>query len=195
MQELNRQILIYMNSLTEYKIIEKMTLCFSDTPIFILPIFLIIWWIYFTYKEKNNDKKNDLLLMFYSTVIAVIINLSIQQFITVDRPEKALEWVWKLLLNHIPDASFPSDHAAVSISFLTWLFLANYKKFGFIFLIAVILMNISRVILWVHWPFDIVWGLVVWVSSSFIVFKILKTNKYVVIINNFIIKMMWYIKM
>lgn len=195
MQELNRQILIYMNSLTEYKFIENFSLCFSDTPIFVLPIFLIIWWLYFTYKQKDTDRKNDLLLIFYSTVIAVIINLTIQQFITIDRPEKALEWIWKLILNHVPDASFPSDHAAVSISFLTSLFLANYKKFAYVFLIPVVLMNLSRVTLWVHWPFDIVWWLIVWVTSSFIVFKLLKTNKYIIIINNFIIKIMSYIKM
>ena len=49
-------------------------------------------------------------------------------------------------MSHVPDASFPSDHATVSIAFLTSLFLANYKRIGLIFLPFVIIMNLSRII-------------------------------------------------
>ena len=195
MQELNRQILIYLNSLIDNNIIEKIVLCFSDTPIFFLPIFLLFSWFYFTYKIKDNNKKNDLLFIFYSVIFAITINIIIQQFIHIQRPETALKWVWKLILNHIPDASFPSDHATASISFLTALFLANYKKVWYIFIIPVILMNLSRVSLGVHWPFDIIWWMIVWILSSFFIFKILKTNKYIISFNKFIIKTMSYIKM
>jgi membrane-associated phospholipid phosphatase len=43
----------------------------------------------------------------------------IQQVIHVDRPENYLSQAGKLLMNHIPDASFPSDHASVSFAFVT----------------------------------------------------------------------------
>lgn len=195
MQEINRQLLIYLNSFTDIKIIENIALAFSDTPIFFLPIFLVSYWLYFTFKKQDNDKKNDLLLIFYSIIIAIITSIIIQQFVNIDRPETALEASWKFILSHLPDASFPSDHATVSISFLVALFLANYKKIWLLFSIAVILMNLSRVTLGVHWPFDIIWWAVVWISSSFFVFKVLKTNKYIISLNNFIIKMMSYIKL
>ena len=195
MQEYNKEILIYLNSLINNTIIEKIVLIFSDLPIFFLPLFLVYMWLYFTYKEKNDEKKNNLLLIFYSTSIAIIFNLILQQFIHMNRPETALEWVWKLILNHIPDASFPSDHATVSASFIIALFLAGYKKTWAIFIIPVILMNFSRVALGVHWPFDIVWWLIVWTISSLFVFKYLKTNKVIIKVNNFIIKTMKYIKM
>ena len=91
MIELNKEILIYLNSLIQYNFIENTTLYFSDTPIYFLPIFLLLVWVFFTYKKEDNKRKSDLLFIFYSTVIALIINLIIQQFTTLDRPESALE--------------------------------------------------------------------------------------------------------
>jgi membrane-associated phospholipid phosphatase len=50
------------------------------------------------------------------------------------------------------------------------------------------LMSISRVILWVHWPFDIIVGIIIWIISAIISFKLLKWNKYINKFNNFILK-------
>lgn len=195
MQEINENILIYLNSLMEHNFIEKIALCFADAPIFFIPLFLIIAWLYYTFKEKNNDAKKGLLFVFYSAVIAIIINLTIQSLVHLERPETVLEWVGKLLLSHIPDASFPSDHAWVSMAFLTALFLAWYRKIWYFFLIPAILMNLSRVIVWVHWPFDIVVWSIIWISSAFISFKLLSKCKYINNFNNLILKIMNFIKM
>jgi len=205
-QEINKELLIYLNSLLNYDIIQYMTLCLADTPIFFLPIFLIWFWLYYTYKKdttilteinltKNLLQKENLIYIFYSALLWIIISLIIQQIIHIERPETVLEWTWKLLLKHLPDASFPSDHATVAISFLTSLFLAWYKKIWLFFTPFVILMLMSRVILWVHWPLDIIVWSLVWLSSSFIVFKYITKIKIINKLNRFIIKMMWFIKM
>lgn len=203
MQNLNETILIYLNSLLENKFIEKITIFLADIPIFFLPIFLLSSWFFYTFLKETppsipplnkgrtggvlEEKKNNLLFMFYSVILAILINLIIQHFFHFSRPEKVLEWVWKLLLNHIPDASFPSDHASVSFAFLTALFLANYKKIWYIFAIFVIWMNFSRVILWVHWPFDIIVWALIWVLSAFITFNFFKKSKFFTSLNKFII--------
>jgi membrane-associated phospholipid phosphatase len=75
-------------------------------------------WIYYTYKNQNINK-NNLLFIFYCSFLAIIINLIIQKFIHMERPEEYLKAAGNLLMSHVPDASFPSDHAAVSVSFLT----------------------------------------------------------------------------
>lgn len=203
MQELNKELLIYLNSFLNYQIVEKITLIFADIPIFFLPIFLIVTWLYYTFspkyrsdedqkksnlKEKTIKKKKNLLFIFYSCVIAIAINLVIQNLVKIDRPETALQWAWKLILEHIPDASFPSDHAAVSIAFLVSLFFTKYTKIWLLFLVPMILMNISRVILWVHWPFDTIAGIIIWIISAIISFKFLKWNKYIDKFNNFALK-------
>jgi Ca2+/Na+ antiporter len=113
MQELNKELLIYLNSLLDYQIIERITLIFADIPIFFLPIFLVIAWLYYTFSTKRHsknksdknslshsnecqnqlivNKKKDLLFIFYSCVIAVVINLIIKNFVQIDRPETVLE--------------------------------------------------------------------------------------------------------
>ena len=205
-QEINKNILISLNSLTEYDFIQTLVLCFADTPIFFIPIFLAWFWIYYTYKKtpgiiseihltKNLLEKEKLLYTFYSVVLRLSISLIIQQIVQIDRPEEALKWVWQLLLNHIPDASFPSDHATVSVAFLTSLFLAWYRKIWLYFTPFVVLMLISRVIVWVHWPFDIIVWSLVWVFSSFVVFSYLVKCVVIKKVNEFIMKVMEFVKL
>jgi undecaprenyl-diphosphatase len=118
----------------------------------------------------------------------LIINLVIQQFVHLDRPESVLEWVWKLILKHLPDASFPSDHTAIGIAFLVSLFFAKYYKIWIIFTIPVILMCISRVVLGVHFPFDILGWAIVWIIWAIISFKFLKKTRLINSLNDFILK-------
>jgi membrane-associated phospholipid phosphatase len=205
-QEINKQLLINLNSLLDYSIVEYITLCFADTPIFFLPIFLMWYWIYYSYKKdntviseinltKNLLQKENLIYIFYSVLLWIIISITIQQMIHIQRPETVLEWTGKLLLKHLPDASFPSDHATVSVAFLTSLFLAWYKKIWLIFTPFVILMLLSRVILWVHWPLDIIVWSLVWIFSSYIIFNYITKIKIINKLNRFLIKIMWFLKM
>jgi|SaaInlV_110m_DNA_1040235.scaffolds.fasta_scaffold00743_9 membrane-associated phospholipid phosphatase len=206
LQELNKELLISLNSMLDYNIIKNITLYFADLPIFFLPIFLLSFWIYYSYSHKskiisnihltnNLLEKENLLYIFYSVVLWITISLWIQQIIQIDRPEEALKWVWELLLNHIPDASFPSDHATVAVAFLSSIYFSWYKKIWYIFTPFVIIMLLSRVILWVHWPLDIIVWALVWLFSSLVTFKYITKIKLINKMNQFIIKLMSYIKL
>lgn len=206
LQEINKEILIWLNYLMNYDIVKAMVSYFVDSPIFFLPLFLFTMWIYYTYSKKttivselhltkNLIEKENLLFIFYSVIIWILINIFIQHFIHIERPEDALKWIWILILNHIPDASFPSDHATVSIAFLTSLVYAWYKKTATVFAPFVIIMIISRVIVWVHWPFDILGWTVIWFISSFITFKYIAKNKTINKINQKIINIMSIFKL
>ena len=216
LQEINKQLLIYLNSLGEIRIVEYAVSLFADGPIFFLPLFLIWAWIYARYwkhhpsnsshptslLDETETRKNieiktkqNLLLIFYSCVIAITISLIIQQIIHIPRPETAIIWVGKLLLEHIPDASFPSDHASVSVAFLAGLFYANYKKIAYTFLPFVCLMNLFRIIAWVHWPFDIIVWTLVWITWAFISFRYCKKLSLVKKLNHCIIQLIRKIKL
>jgi len=195
MQNINEWLLKWLNGFAEYEIMGPLVFLFADLPIFFLPIFLLGMWIFYTYKQKNIDKKQDLLFIFYATILGIIISLIIQQFVAIDRPEAYLETTGKLLLSHVPDASFPSDHATVSVAFLSALFLAYYKRVGLCFLPFVIIMNLCRVIAGVHWPFDIVAGTIVGIFSAIVMFKYISKIKLVKTFNMWIIKLMWYLKL
>jgi len=76
------------------------------------------------YSKKNkNENKENLLYIFYSCLFAIIINYIIKFFIFSPRPIDYLDNTNFLLLDKIPESSFPSDHASISIAFLTSLYI------------------------------------------------------------------------
>jgi len=186
--KINHYISENLNNFVLHNHLENFISKSADLPIFFLPIFLITAWLFWTYKFKNNQEKEKLLNIFWWVVLAIITNLIIQHFFFFERPETLITPI----LKHIPDASFPSDHAAVSFAFLTWLFLAWYKKIWYIFTPFVIIMNISRIAGGVHWFFDIIAGMIIWIISSIIIFK---NNNKLKKLNKLIINLMNYIKL
>ncbi len=186
--EINHYVSQTLNNFVIVNHFEKYIWFSSDIPIFFLPIFLVWAWLFWTYKKKKNQEKEKLLNIFWWVVLAIIINLIIQHFFFFERPETLVTPI----LKHVPDASFPSDHAAVSFAFLTWLFLAWYKKIWYFFTPFVIIMNISRIAGGVHWFFDIIAGMIIWIISSIIVFK---NKEKIKKLNRFIIKIMGYLKL
>lgn len=145
----------------------------ADLPIFFLPIFLITLWLYYVIKKQNEQKK-WLLYVFYSTCVALFINIVIQRIVHFERPETAFENSQRLILEHIPDASFPSDHTAISIAFVTAIYFAGFRKTALIFLPFALAMNTSRIIVWVHWPLDVIVGTIIGFISAVFIFKYAK---------------------
>lgn len=200
MWDYNVQLFQFLNELTRFEIIEVLAPKTADLPIFFLPLFLTSLWLYYNFskKYKNEEKKHlreNLMFIFYSCVIVIIFSTIIKSFIDIDRPETAISEAGKLLLYKIPESSFPSDHASVSFAFLTALLLSNYKKVFWAFLPFVILMNMSRIISWVHWPTDVIWGLMIGILAWYIGINILPKIKFVKNINSFIMKVLSYIKL
>ena len=164
----------------------------ADVIVFLFPIFLVVVYIVWM-KKKNDTFKEFSLRIFSSTVVAALINILIQFFFSKARPESALEWTWRLLLKHLPTMSFPSDHAAVSMAFgvatyyfvylLVWTKVQKImKRWAIFFILWSIVMSLSRVAVWIHWPTDILAGWVVWCVGLAIV-SVLPKNIYTRIIS------------
>lgn len=114
MLELNTAVFVFLsqyNSLNGVGII-------ADFPIFFLPIFLVSMWLYYTFKKQDNAMREKLMYIFYSCVMGVIFSYIIKQFIEIERPESYLETTGHLIMSHLPEKSFPSEHANVSFAFL-----------------------------------------------------------------------------
>lgn len=147
----NTEIFQYFNELTRFGFIEALAPKIADLPIFFLPLFLTSLWLYYTFSKyyatvERNELKEQLMYIFYSCVIVIIFSYLIKSQVDIARPETAISEAGKLLMNKIPESSFPSDHASVSFAFLTALFLSHYKNVFWAFLPWVILMNLSRII-------------------------------------------------
>jgi len=72
--------------------------------------------------------------------------------------------------------SFPSGHMTFYFALAMTIFLLN-KKWAWIFVGGVVLMGIARIFVGVHWPSDILAGILIAIASYFIVKKILPYKK------------------
>lgn len=193
LKQLNELWSINLNWLTQYNIIKEISILFADLPIIIIPIFLIVFWLFYTI-HLEKQKKENLLFIFYSVIFGTVINIIIQNLFYIERPQNFLQNSWNFLLNHIPNASFPSDHATVSFAFLTSIFLFWYRKITFFILPFFIIMLLSRIIAGVHWSFDIIAWIFIWIFSA-IMIKKYKENYFLTKINNRLLKIASYFKL
>lgn len=185
---INHLVALSLNNFVINYHLQNFVWIFADLPIFFLPVFLLSFWLYYTFKKI--DKKENLLFIFYSSLVWLIINFILQHFFYEKRPETLITPI----LKHVPDNSFPSDHAAVSFAFLTALYLFWYKKTFWIFLFFVLIMNFSRIAWGVHWFFDVVVWALIWIFSAFLIYKF-KDNKYLKNLNSFILKIASFFKL
>jgi membrane-associated phospholipid phosphatase len=190
MLEFNTQLFVF---LSQYSQLPFIWIC-ADLPIFFLPIFLFWMWLYYSFYWKSLENKINLLHIFYACITWIILSYVIKTFVDIDRPETYLENSKNLIMNNIPSKSFPSDHATISIAFVTGLFYTWYKSLSYIILPIIALMNLSRIIVGVHWPLDILAWTLVWIFSAFIFFTYFSKLKFVKFIDLFIIKTLSYIK-
>ncbi len=87
------------------------------------------------------------------------------------RPFEAIEGV-KTLLEDPGNASFPSGHAAFYFAIAFFLLYKN-KNAGTLFFAGALLMGLARVFAGVHWPSDILGGMVVAGIAAVIIKKII----------------------
>lgn len=71
-----------------------------------------------------------------------------------------------LLINRQKDFSFPSGHTAISFAAAASLYLTNEKKLFIFSSILAILIAFSRMYLYVHYPTDILGGMIVGILSA-----------------------------
>ncbi len=126
--------------------------------IYLVAVFLILW--------KNNKKIVPFIAAPALTVTAVQI---IRFFYLRPRPFVALEI--DNLIYHTASGSLPSMHAA-SAFVITAVIWCVHKKTGNILLLFAFVTGISRVMVGVHFPADVLLGSILGLSFSFIAFKI-----------------------
>jgi len=116
---------------------------------------------------------------YFKMIIEAVVSAILARFVIVE----LIRWIWQrprpfvennvnLLLTHNASA-FPSGHAALFFAVSTIVYFYN-KKAGIFFFIISLLICLARVFTGIHWPLDILAGIVVGVLSGLLIHKVSK---------------------
>jgi len=162
------KILYFLNSLTgKSACLDSLFIFFASYFQYLLGAVFLLFLFFSGYKNREKIK------IFAVTVSSIIVSrLFIVELIRFfyHRPRP---FVLYSLNQLIPETgySFPSGHATVFFAASAAIFCYN-KKLGVIFFVASVLMNVSRVIVGVHYLSDIIGGMILGSVVAFSIFRL-----------------------
>lgn len=103
----------------------------------------------------------------------IICNVILKPIVARPRPYSINKTI-KLLVPPLRDYSFPSGHTAASFASVSALYFAGRKRLAVGALVVSILIAFSRMYLYVHYPTDVLGGLIIGLLCGWIADVIMK---------------------
>lgn len=130
-------------------------------------LFIAAW---FALPRREEKKRHQLVVSFFAGVLALLVNVLITHIWYRQRPFVVLpSGDYHQLIPHAADASFPSDHTSGSFAFAAGAWGGTSKWVSRTFLAVAIIEMVSRVYCGVHWPTDVIGGMVVGVLAGIVI--------------------------
>ncbi len=123
----------------------------------------------------KKHRKAGLCMLFALLINFIICNITLKPLVARIRPYEYVSDI-KLLVNKLSDFSFPSGHSSSSFAAALALWLNN-KKWGRVSFIIAGLIAFSRLYLFVHFPSDVLAGIILGIFSGFVAYKILNKKQ------------------
>ena len=110
------------------------------------------------------DRRIAVYTAFGAAAVSVVVALIIQHFYVHQRPFVLRPDV-TLLLNHSPDASFPSEHTTAAFGMASGVALYRPRP-GMALAVLAALTGFARVFVGIHYPFDVIAGAAIGVLAA-----------------------------
>lgn len=163
METLNQSLFLLINATPDSPVwlLELATFIAKDL-ILLVPIMMVIFWLWGA-REQMKARRQLVIKIAIALVIGLLISWLLGKAFPHPRPFAS--GIGYHFLDHKPNNSFPSNHGTIiftfAFSFLFWHRLSS----GIALLIVGAAIAWSRVYLGVHWPLDMVGGLLLGLLS------------------------------
>ena len=122
-------------------------------------------------------RKTGVIMMAALLADVLLCNVVIKNLVARTRPFDVNTAV-QLLVAKPRDYSFPSGHTAASFASVTALYLAGEKKMWRAALVLAVLIALSRLYLYVHYPTDVLGGVLAGAISGYLGYRFIQTIFY-----------------
>jgi undecaprenyl-diphosphatase len=150
-------------------------------------MFIVAW---FTLPKQDSQQRHVLVVSAFAGILGLLLNFVIANVWYRPRPFVTLpNGTFTQLVAHVSDASFPSDHVSGGFGFAaaTWGRGPRWIRYGFTVLAVVVM--IARVYVGVHWPTDVIAGLIVGMFSGKVIWRV---GRYLYPVTNFGLRIFGY---
>ena len=120
---------------------------------------IIFYWFY-----PKSENRKMVVVAILAACVALSINGEIGHFFYRNRPFVTHHVNW--LIPHARNASFPSDHATAAFVIATAIWIWK-KRAGWLWLVLAAGIALSRVWTGVHYPLDVITGMLIGTSVAF----------------------------
>ncbi|KPV40924.1 phosphoesterase [Alicyclobacillus ferrooxydans] len=152
------------------KLLDAIMIFFAKDALEIYAVLFVIAW--FTLPKRDLQNRHALVMAGLSGILALIINVVISHIWFRPRPFTMFhKGTFTQLVPHSKDASFPSDHASGSFGFAAGSWGKQQKWISYTFTIIAIIVMIARVFVGVHYPTDVIGGMIVGIIASKIMWR------------------------
>lgn len=128
----------------------------------------LLLWLWWHASGDPDQSRRGLLLSVVAAVLALGVNTMLNA--AVPRPRPFLTLPVHVLVARPADPSFPSDHAAFTSAIALMLLAVGEVSWGAVALFGAVGIGMARVMVGVHYPSDILGGMIVGIAAVVVVF-------------------------
>lgn len=180
MEQFNISTFLFINQFAgNNNLIDQILISLAQATPYIFIVILALLWF-----SGNLAKMTSSFQAGLTVLLGMLTSYSISLFYYHSRP--FVQGLGTQLVEHAPDASFPSDHTTFIFCIaIMLLFNKSTRSLAYVLSAISLISGVSRVYVGVHFPLDIIGAILVAIVSSIVVFSLQRQTEWLL---NFLIR-------